>query len=99
MTPRDLLHLIGLAALLFMAASSQEAPAIGPRLPAQAARVDVNRAPLAELEALDGIGPELARRIVAARPFASTDDLVRVSGIGAKRLARLRDQGAAVLDE
>jgi competence protein ComEA len=52
--------------------------------------VDVNHASLEELETLDGIGPALAARIVAARPFASVDDVARVRGIGARRLARLR---------
>jgi competence protein ComEA len=100
MTPRDLLHVISLAALLVLGATAPPAPAVGARLPdAQPARVDVNRAPLAELVALDGVGPALARRIVAARPFASVDDVARVRGIGPKRLARLREQGVAVLDE
>jgi competence protein ComEA len=99
-TPRDLLHVISLAALLVLAATAPPAPALGPRLPdAPRALVDLNRAPLAELEALDGVGPALARRIVAARPFATIGDVARVRGIGPKRLARLREQGLAVLDE
>jgi competence protein ComEA len=32
----------------------------------------------------------LAGRIIDARPFRSVDDLDRVKGIGAKRLAELR---------
>jgi competence protein ComEA len=55
--------------------------------------IDVNRAPLAELQRLPGIGPKMSRRIVEARnkrPFASVDDLRRVRGIGPKTLARLR---------
>ncbi|MBM3321999.1 ComEA family DNA-binding protein [candidate division WOR-3 bacterium] len=57
--------------------------------------LDLNRADAPELEALPGIGPELARRIVAYREqhgrFNSPDELRRVSGIGPKRLAALRD--------
>jgi competence ComEA-like helix-hairpin-helix protein len=60
------------------------------RLAAFGVAVDLNRASAAELESLDGIGPRLAQRIVAARPFAGVDDLVRVRGIGEKRLAALR---------
>jgi competence ComEA-like helix-hairpin-helix protein len=55
--------------------------------------VNVNRATAVELEALPGIGPALARRIVADReaqgPFATVAALDRVSGIGPALLARL----------
>lgn len=67
------------------------------RLAAWDAPVDVNRANADELASLDGIGPKLAARIVAARPFRSVDDLARVRGIGRRRLARLRPR--LVLDE
>src|SRR5881394_1575218 len=39
------------------------------RLAAWGAPVDVNGATVEELASLDGIGPKLAARIVAARPF------------------------------
>lgn len=56
-------------------------------------RVDINRATAADLEALPGIGPALAQRIVADRevngPFRRPQDLTRVTGIGDKTLARL----------
>ncbi len=52
--------------------------------------IDVNRAPAERLVALPGVGPVLAARIAAARPFATVDDLRRVPGLGAARLARLR---------
>ena len=67
------------------------------RLAAWRAPVDVNHATVAELASLDGIGPALAARIVAARPFASVTDVARVRGIGVRRLARLRAR--LVLDE
>lgn len=51
-------------------------------------RVDLNRASAAELDALPGIGPVLASRIVAYREanggFRSVRDLRRVQGIGEK---------------
>jgi competence protein ComEA len=53
-------------------------------------RIDLNQASLDELLALDGIGPQLARAIAASRPFTSVEDLVKVPGIGPKRLAALR---------
>jgi competence ComEA-like helix-hairpin-helix protein len=54
--------------------------------------VSLNRATTDELASLDGIGPALAERIVAARPFASVDDVLRVTGIGPRRLASIRDR-------
>jgi competence protein ComEA len=48
------------------------------------------------LESLPGIGPSLARRIVAYReqngPFRRVEDLQRVSGVGPKMIVRLRGQ-------
>ena len=58
-------------------------------------RIDLNAATASDLEALSGIGPALAGRIVAhraRRPFRSVDDLTQVRGIGDKTLARIRDQ-------
>lgn len=59
-------------------------------LEALAIPVDVTTATADELASLPGIGPELARRIAAARPFRSVDDLLRVDGIGPVRLAAMR---------
>ena len=44
----------------------------------------------AELEALPGIGPGIARRIVEGRPYRSVEELERVKGIGPKRLEEIR---------
>ena len=68
------------------------------RLSAFALPVDLNRASAEELASLDGVGPRLAERIIAARPFVTIDDLARVSGVGPKRVARLRER-LTVLDE
>lgn len=55
--------------------------------------LDLNRASAKELDALPGIGPVLAARIVAHRqrhgPFGSRDELLAVRGIGPRLLARL----------
>lgn len=54
-------------------------------------RVNLNTATLEELDAkLDGVGPAMARKIIAARPFRSVEDLDNVSGIGPRRMAALR---------
>ncbi|MGP9501382.1 helix-hairpin-helix domain-containing protein [Specibacter sp. AOP5-B1-6] len=62
---------------------------------AQQGLINVNTATAAELDALPGIGPVLAERIVDWRtehgPYASVDALDGVSGIGAKLLAGIRD--------
>ncbi|VTR97138.1 ComEA family DNA-binding protein [Tuwongella immobilis] len=55
--------------------------------------IDINRADLATLQRLPGIGPVLASRIIASReerPFEQLMDLRRVSGIGPKRIEQLR---------
>jgi competence protein ComEA len=63
--------------------------------PSSGAKVDLNRATQAELEALPGIGPATAQKILEYREqhggFKSVDELDQVSGIGEKRLAALRD--------
>jgi competence ComEA-like helix-hairpin-helix protein len=55
--------------------------------------LNVNRATAVELEGLPGIGPSLARRIVADReargPFATVEALDRIPGIGPGLVARL----------
>jgi competence protein ComEA len=54
----------------------------------------INRASAKEFEALDGIGPVLASRIIAFRkangPFASIEDLLKVPGIGAGTLSKFK---------
>jgi competence protein ComEA len=55
--------------------------------------IDVNTAPLAELQRLPGVGPTLAQRILAGReqtPFKSVEELRRIKGIGLKTLERIR---------
>jgi competence protein ComEA len=56
--------------------------------------LNINQADAASLEALPGIGPVLAQRIVSDRdasgPFRSVDDLDRVTGVGPAVLERVR---------
>lgn len=56
-------------------------------------RIDVDRAGVADLQRLPGVGPALAKRIVADREdrgaFGGTAGLDRVPGIGPAMLARL----------
>lgn len=53
------------------------------------APVNVNTASAAELAAVKGISKAVAEAIVAARPYARLDDLLRAKGIGAKLLEKL----------
>jgi competence protein ComEA len=56
--------------------------------------LDVNTATAQDLEALPGVGPVLAQRIIEYRqargPFQKIDDLLAVHGIGRKKLAQLK---------
>lgn len=59
--------------------------------------LELNTASRAELESLAGIGPDLAARMLAARPFKDWADLRRrVAGIGPKSAAKLSSQGLRV---
>ena len=56
--------------------------------------ININRATARQLDALDGIGPVIAARIVEYRKingsFLSVDDLQKVSGIGAAKFAQIK---------
>jgi competence protein ComEA len=52
--------------------------------------INLNTETLADLEALPGIGPVIARRIIEGRPYRSVEELARVKGIGKKRLEEIR---------
>lgn len=57
--------------------------------PAAGGPVNLNTATQKELEALKGVGPATAKKIIAARPYASVDDLSK-AGLPAKLIAELR---------
>ena len=84
----DLLRLKLLAAAILLAAASAQAS------------VDANLATRAELDAIAGIGPALADRIVHERrkgPYQSFDDLRRrVRGIGEASVRRMREAGLRI---
>ncbi len=69
--------------------SAPKTAAAAPQFP-----VNLNTATAEQLEAIPGIGPVLAQRIIEYRQmhgrFQSVDDLLEVHGIGAKRLENMR---------
>jgi len=58
--------------------------------------ININRATARQLDALDGVGPVIAQRIVDYRKingsFLSIDDLQKVSGIGAAKFAQIKSK-------
>jgi hypothetical protein len=62
------------------------------RLAAWGVAIDPNHASAAELASLPGVGPVLAKRIMEARPFRRVEEMLRVKGLGQRRLARLRER-------
>jgi competence protein ComEA len=58
--------------------------------------ININRATLRQLDALDGIGPVIAGRIIEYRKkygsFLTVEDLQKVSGIGAAKFAQIKSK-------
>jgi competence protein ComEA len=56
--------------------------------------IDINRASAGDIQKLPGIGPELARQIVAYRqkhgPFRGVEELMAIRGIGHKKWKAIR---------
>lgn len=88
------------AALQIAAAAAADAPAAAeaPAAPVATApvtadaddRVSVNTASAPALAAIKGLPKALAAAIVAGRPYATLEDLLRVKGMGRKLLEKLR---------
>lgn len=88
-----------IVALLQASAIETAAGQLGPALTARqrlalGVPLDLNRARADELDLLPGIGPRLARRLVAARQahggWQDLAELERLRGIGPRQLARWR---------
>ncbi len=68
-------------------AKEQKAAEPGPGAP-----VDLNTADQKALEDLPGVGPATAKKIIAARPFKSVDDLSKVKGMSKAKVETLKDK-------
>jgi competence protein ComEA len=71
--------------------SSQTSSRSGAALEGQ---ININTATMAELEALPGVGPAIAERIVSYRkdnPFKARNQVMRIKGIGEKTFAKIKD--------
>ena len=59
-------------------------------------KIHINTADEKKLDELPGVGPVMAKRIVEYRnehgPFESVDDLAKIRGIGAEKLARIKEK-------
>lgn len=94
-TEEDLLNVPGIGPSILPEILAAIIPLIGAEEQSGSRKVNVNNADVEDLCKLPGIGPVLAQRIVEARahfgPFRSCDDLAKVSGIGDKTIASLKE--------
>ncbi len=67
-------------------------PATAPADTDLAVVVNVNTADAEALQTLPGVGPAIAESIIAGRPYQSLDDLQQVKGLGAAKVAGLKDR-------
>ena len=87
--------LAGLLAVALLVAAAAPAP-VAAAATAPAEKVNINAATADQLQALPGIGPSYAQRIVEYRekngPFKKVEDLLNVTGIGEKTFEKIKDR-------
>jgi len=93
MAVTGLLAALALAAARLRPRAPAFDPLVGPPAVIPVWRVDLDSAPASEIEALPGVGPRLAERIVQDRaahgPFHGVQGLDRVTGVGPALVERI----------
>jgi len=64
----------------------------------ESGQININTAPVEDLDKFPGIGPVKAQAIIDTRPFQSVDNLLEVVGIGEVTLANIKQQGLACVE-
>jgi competence protein ComEC len=59
--------------------------------------VDINSAPIEQLQEIIHIGPARAEELIQLRPFHTIDDLSRINGIGPARIQDIKNQKLACI--
>lgn len=54
--------------------------------------ININTASARQLERLPRVGPSTAQAIISARPFGTTEDILRVRGIGPATFQQIKDR-------
>lgn len=81
--------MVSLVALVPLSGAVAAPKAAGVAASAVAGTVDLNAATQAELEKLPGVGPAMAKKIIAGRPYASTSELSTKAGLPAKTVEKI----------
>ena len=81
--------ILGIAVMAAMVLNTSMAYAQAKKEKASKEIVDLNKASEKELEALKGVGPATAKKIIAGRPYKSVDELSK-AGVSAKTIEGLK---------
>ena len=85
------------AAALLSGGIVRQASAAKPVLAADA-KIDLNTATADQLEQIQGVGPAIAKKIIAGRPYTSIDDLKK-AGISAKLISKISPWASVAASE
>ena len=91
---RSLFSVVLCAGILLLPLVGLTAPAasVSTSTSTKAVKVDVNNADVTTLQTLPGVGPAIAEKIVANRPYRSYADLEKVSGLSKSKVDAMKGQ-------